>query len=97
MTTIRPSTLGLYCFWNPMTIIIDREYSRSILFSEPYDYYFIDREVLSVNIVIEPVSVFFFCCFFLFPPVQSTHATAKSNNSIIFKFLVLIQQYQAQV
>ena len=53
----------------------------------------IDREVLSVNIVIEPVSV----GFFLFPPVQSTHATAKSNNSIIFKFLVLIQQYQAQV
>ena len=38
---------------------------------------------------------FFF--FFLFPPVQSTHATAKSNNGIIFKFLVLIQQYQAQV
>ena len=57
-------------------------------------FFIIDREVLSVNIVIEPVSVGFF---FFFPPVQSTHATAKSNNSIIFKFLVLIQQYQAQV
>ena len=61
----------------------------------PGDQLIIDREVLSVNTVIEPVSVFFL--FFLFPPVQSTHATAKANNSIIFKFLVLIQQYQAQV
>ena len=48
----REVPLGLFCFRNPMTIIIiiDREYSRSILFLEPYDYYYRPR-VLSVYFV----------------------------------------------
>ena len=48
---------------------------------------FIDRErLLSVNIVIKVVAVGFF------QPLRLACATAKSSDSIIFKFLVLIQQ-----
>ena len=32
------------------------------------------------------------CRGFFFPPLRLTRASAKSSNSIIFKFLVLIQQ-----
>ena len=43
-------------------------------------FLFIDREVLSVNIVIELVSVFFFFFFFLFPPVQTCSINARYSK-----------------
>ena len=50
----------------------------------------IDREVtLSQSCNCSGRGVFFF---FFFPPLRLTHATAKSSDSIIFKFLVFIQQ-----
>ena len=68
-----------------------RTYSSALLLTERYlgQYCFLLTErLLSVNIVIEVVAVGFF-----FSAVRLARATAKSSNSIIFKFLVLIQQY----
>ena len=48
----------------------------------------IDLDSIEVNIAfgVIPVVIFFF------PPLRSRNATAKSSNSVIFKFLLLIQQ-----
>ena len=61
-----------------MTIIIDREYSRSILFSEPYDYYYRPR-VLSVYFVFGADDYYYYYYYYYYYSCEVDYKTIQKK------------------